>query len=88
MKKLNGQFFTTNYNTIFKNFNIPANETNIIEPFAGDKDLVKFINKENIEMYDIEPKYEDIVYRDCLIDVPDYENKFVITNPVVSSYRL
>jgi hypothetical protein len=79
-----GQFYTTNYEHILQNMCIPNNITNIIEPFAGNGDLLNFINnKENyrIECYDIEPKQDYIIEKDTLINPPDYDNKFILTNP-------
>jgi hypothetical protein len=79
-----GQFFTTNYKYILQNLYIPENITNIVEPFAGNCDLLSFIeNKEKyiIECYDIDPKKEYVIERDTLLDAPEYEDKFVITNP-------
>ena len=32
-------------------------------------------------MYDIEPKKDGIVKKDTLLNPPDYQGKFVITNP-------
>jgi hypothetical protein len=65
---------------------IPDNISNIIEPFAGAGDLLNFINdndrdKYNIECYDIEPKKDFIVKRDTLLNPPNFDNAFVITNP-------
>lgn len=44
-KKTLGQFYTTNYAYILQNFSIDKNVINIIEPFAGNGDLLNFINK-------------------------------------------
>lgn len=98
-KKQLGQFFTTNYKYILQNFQID-NECNIIEPFAGNCDLLNFIfdsdnetdnndivekinnsEKYKIELYDIDPKYDICVKQDTLKNIPDYSNKFIITNP-------
>jgi len=77
-----GQFYTTNYKYILKNLEIPKNIKNIIEPFAGNGDLIKFLKKEyKLECYDIEPKKDYIIKRDTLINPPDYKNKFILTNP-------
>jgi hypothetical protein len=78
-----GQFYTTNYNYILQSFSIPNNIKNIIEPFAGNGDLINFLdkNKYNIECYDIEPKKKYIIKRDTLINPPDYNNKYILTNP-------
>ena len=85
MKKELGQFYTKNYNYILKNITIPQNINDIIEPFAGEGDLLNYINsvdrKYNIEMYDIDPKRDNIIKKDTLLNPPDYKNKFVITNP-------
>lgn len=79
-----GQFMTTNYEYILQDMSIPSNIKKIIEPFAGNKDLLKFVkNKLNytIECYDIDPQKKDIIKRDTLIDPPEYANSFIITNP-------
>lgn len=83
-KKKYGQFMTTNYKYILKNMYIPNDVENIIEPFSGNCDLIKFIEnieKYNIEYYDIEPKKDYIIQRDTLNNPPVFENKFVLTNP-------
>jgi len=83
-KKKYGQFYTTNYKYILKNFKIPSNINNIIEPFAGNGDLLNFLNikeNNNVECYDIEPKKDNIIKKDTLLNPPDYNNKFLITNP-------
>jgi len=84
-KKQLGQFFTTNYEYILQNFIIPDGIVNIIEPFAGNGDLLNFINKQadqyTIECFDIEPKKDFIIQRDTLLDPPNYQDKYVITNP-------
>lgn len=92
-KKTLGQFYTTNYNYIFQNFTIPKDTINIIEPFAGKGDLLKFISNRDdltIECYDIDPKEESsfekkekikIEQRDTFKDPPVYNKKFIMTNP-------
>jgi len=79
-----GQFMTTNYEYILQNMFIPSNIKKIIEPFAGNKDLIKFIkNKSNyiITCYDIDPKKKNVITQNTLITPPDYTNSFIITNP-------
>lgn len=84
-KKQLGQFYTTNYAYILQNMYIPDNISNIIEPFAGAGDLLKFIYKDKdkykIECYDIEPKKDFIIKRDTLLNPPNFDGAFVITNP-------
>lgn len=82
-KKIYGQFFTTNSEYIIGNLisDIP-NNINIIEPFVGNGDLISDIpNNSNIEIYDIEPKIDNVIKQDTLKNSPIYLNKFVITNP-------
>jgi hypothetical protein len=79
-----GQFFTTNFKYILQNLNIPQEIHHIIEPFAGNGDLLNFIenkDKYTIECYDIEPKKDFIIQRDTLLNPLNYNNKFIITNP-------
>ena len=84
-----GQFYTTNYKYILSNLEVPKNIMgfsikNIIEPFAGNCDLLNFINNKNqytIELYDIDPKNSNIIKRNTLLNPPNYTNKFIITNP-------
>jgi len=83
-KKRLGQFFTTNYEYILQNMYIPDNVKYIIEPFCGNEDLLNFIkDKEKyiIEKYDIDPKNENIIKNDSLLNPISYTNKFIITNP-------
>ena len=79
-----GQYFTTNYKYILCNMIIPENVVNIIEPFCGNGDLLGFIENKDlytIECYDIEPKKDFILQKDTIQFPPNYENKFIITNP-------
>tara|TARA_Y100000389_G_scaffold187118_1_gene208203 strand:+ start:187 stop:1233 length:1047 start_codon:yes stop_codon:yes gene_type:complete len=82
-----GQFFTTNYNHILQSLSIPSNVNHIIEPFAGNKDLIKYLdenypNREfKIDCYDIDPKHDDIIMRDTLKDPPNFTGTYVLSNP-------
>ena len=79
-----GQFFTTNYKYILCNMKIPNNILHIIEPFTGNGDLLEFIENKDlytIECYDFEPKKDFIIQRDTIQFPPNYENKFILTNP-------
>ena len=80
-KKKLGQFYTTRYKYILQNLQIPDDINTVIEPFAGKGDLLKFVDGKTTECYDIDPKKEGVVQRDTLADPPDYNNKFVLTNP-------
>lgn len=82
-KKDLGQFFTKEYEYILQNMYIPIGVKHIIEPFCGNGDLLKFIKHEItiVECYDIDPKHNYISKRDTIMNPPDYNNKFVLTNP-------
>ena len=56
---------------------IPEKEK-IIEPFYGNGDLVKNID---CEYYDIDFPPDSPHHRDTLLNPPDYNGKYVITNP-------
>lgn len=82
-KKSLGQFYTTNYEYILQNIKIPKNVKHIIEPFVGNGDLLNMIKDNNIqlELYDIDPKIKNTIKRDTIINPPNYNRKFVLTNP-------
>lgn len=93
-KQILGQFYTTNQDYILQGMNIPENIKHIIEPFAGNGDLLKFIKNADadkdedkhvhaytLECYDIDPKKDFITKRDTITNPPIYSNKFVLTNP-------
>ena len=83
-KQVLGQFMTKNQEYILQNMKIPDNIINIIEPFSGEGDLLNFIdNKANykIECYDIDSKLDFVIKRDTIKNPPNYNNKFIITNP-------
>ena len=83
IKKQLGQFYTTNYEYILQNFKIPDKIKNITEPFYGNGDLIKFIDKTkyNIKCYDIEPKNNIAIKKDTIKNPPNYNNEYIITNP-------
>lgn len=82
-KKKLGQFYTTNYEYILQNFKIPKYAV-IIEPFTGNGDLLKILDNNNfyvIESYDIDPKHNYTLKRDTIKNPPNYNGKFILTNP-------
>ena len=83
-QQLLGQFMTTNQAYILQNLCIPENITQIVEPFAGNGDLLSFIQNPTqytIETFDIDPQLTRTVKQDTITNPPDYKNKFVMTNP-------
>lgn len=85
-KKSRGQFYTTNSSYILDGFPLPPSDIRcIIEPFAGKGDLIDWLRKSGytavIEAYDIEPKSDNIQKKDTLMNPPNYDNAWIITNP-------
>ena len=83
-KKLKGQFYTVNVDYIFQDLPFPNKGKKIIEPFAGNGDLISWLKKKSklpIEAFDIEPKKTFIRLQDTLKNPPDYDDSLVITNP-------
>jgi hypothetical protein len=85
-KKDKGQFYTTRSAYILEGMPLPPNTVRcIVEPFAGKGDLIDWIQKTSckarIEAFDIEPKKAGITQRDTLLDPPNYENAWILTNP-------
>ncbi|MDD5433100.1 MAG: hypothetical protein PHE77_00345 [Candidatus Pacebacteria bacterium] len=84
-KKLKGQFFTTNSNYILYGFDKFVRDKNIVDPFAGNKDLINWaINNgaQKIKGFDIDKRYVDgnlVLYNDSILDPQEYD--FVLTNP-------
>lgn len=78
-KKEHGQFYTVNHSYIMEGFDKPM--VKVSEPFAGRGDLLEWLGHTNYEAYDIDPKREDIVKRDTLLDPPTYKDTYIITNP-------
>lgn len=82
-KKNLGQFYTKNSSYIIKDLiEVFPKESVIIDPFCGDWDLLKLVDREHFVIgYDIDPKSEKVNKQNTLLEVPCYENKWVITNP-------
>ena len=84
-KKATGQFYTVQSAYILDGVARPPPGVRVVEPFAGQGDLLEWIGAENVvhsvEAYDIDPKHPTVVKRDTLLDPPDYRGAWVITNP-------
>lgn len=82
IKQQFGQFYTTNASYIVRNQinKILNKEEEIIDPFAGNNDLLCLIS-ENKKGFDIFPKSSEIEKRDTLLNPPNYKNKWILTNP-------
>lgn len=83
-KQYLGQYFTTNADNILLGWEHLVKDKEIIDPFAGGKDLINWAMHNGAQKYyayDIEPKSSDIIQNDSLMTPPSYEGKFVISNP-------
>lgn len=79
-KKEFGQFFSKNEELVEAFIHHIAPEDILIDPFAGDMDLLKHFDNVN-ESYDLFPLHESTVQNDSLLNPPNFKGKFVITNP-------
>lgn len=86
LKKKNlGQFFTTNVNYIFEGFSAFVKNKEVVDPFAGNQDLLNWAKKngaKSIKGFDFDKSLVDekiVFYNDSLNNPKKY--KFVITNP-------
>ena len=72
------QHFSTNKDLLFgMNFN----PIHAVDPFAGKCDLSNMFPYTMWELYDIDVKTPEVIYRDSLMNPIDYTGKTVITNP-------
>jgi Eco57I restriction-modification methylase len=79
-----GQFFTSNSDYILKGFEKFVNGKDVLDPFAGNGDLLKWAKKNgaaNCYGLDIDEKLinDKIKLNNSLVSIP--KSKFVITNP-------
>jgi len=85
-KKMKGQFYTTDSSYILEGLDgPPEHAAYILEPFAGKGDLIDWVKQmgytQPIYSYDIDPKRDDIIQQDTILNPPDYSNSWIITNP-------
>ena len=73
------QHFTKQYEKILKNIDFHPKEA--VDPFAGECDLFNYSTETKWTFYDIEPKKENVIKNDSLLNPIDYTGKTVITNP-------
>ena len=84
-KKQNGQFFTKNSDYILNGFDLFVKNKEIIDPFAGNGDLIKWAEKKHAKKvtgFDIDYKYinnKKVFFGDSIINSQKYS--FVLTNP-------
>lgn len=82
LKKDLGQFFSTNAVYIMQELltHFPKTAT-IVDPFAGNWDLLHLFSTTSKEGYDIDVKNANTIQRDTLKNSLHLQNKWVITNP-------
>jgi len=85
MKKQFGQFFTTNSDYILQGLGEFIQNKEVIDPFAGNQDLIRWSRKNNCKKaigFDCDKKYVDdknVFYNDSINYSQKY--KFICTNP-------
>lgn len=81
-KKELGQFYTTNAKFIIGDLIKNIKSKTIVDPFVGNWDLLNlFENSYNKIGYDIDPKNDDTIKKNSLIENIDYSGVAVVTNP-------
>lgn len=85
IKKQLGQFFTINSDYILQNLEKYIKGKNVVDPFAGSGDLIKWAEKNEVRKikgFDVDKKLVDgkiVFYNDSISNPKRY--KFVLTNP-------
>jgi len=82
-KQCLGQFYSEKATTMLSGMRPSCSaNTKLIEPFVGNGDLARWAMPLSFsETYDLDPRTENAVVRDTLLNPPSYEGKYVITNP-------
>lgn len=83
-KQALGQYFTTNADVILQGYESLVKDKTVVDPFAGGGDLLLWATKHGaraVEAYDIAPINAETRQNDSLCNPPDYQGKFVLTNP-------
>lgn len=79
-----GQFFTTNSDYILSGFEFVVNGKCVIDPFAGNGDLLSWAEKNGAIQtigYDLVPRKDTIIKNDSIRNPPSYTNKVLVSNP-------
>ena len=85
IKRQLGQFFTINSEYILQNLNKYIKNKEVVDPFAGNGDLIKWARKNGVKKikgFDVDKRLVDkktIFYNDSILKPKTY--KFVLTNP-------
>lgn len=82
-QQLTGSFFTRNAEKLLQGFEDMAKGAQIVEPFAGDGDLVEWCLRhgaKSVEQYDLSPRSESVQQNDSIAN-PILDRPVVVTNP-------
>ena len=81
-KKEYGIFYSKNADKLIGNLKEFINKCDVmIDPFAGDNDLLNLFPNNKKIGYDIHPKHKGTIKLNTLLYPPNYSNKTIITNP-------
>ena len=74
---------------IFNGFTEPDKSMTIVEPFNRNGLMIKkYLNDYTCLLYDIDPLTDSIEKRDIFLDQPDYNNKYIISQPPVLALNM
>jgi len=77
-----GQHYSIKADTLLTGMQRPPAGAIVIEPFAGQGDLLRWLGPGYINVsFDLEPKAPGILQRNTLLDAPRYAGSYVLTNP-------
>ena len=77
-----GQHYSERAEDLLVGVSRPPKNAVVIEPFAGQGDLLKWLGPGYITVaYDVEPKAPNVLTRDTLANPPKYAGTYVLTNP-------
>ena len=72
----------TPYETLFEGIERPPKGAVVIDPFAGDGSLLKWLGEGYITLgYDKEPTQPRVLRKDCIANRPNYAGSYVIAEP-------
>lgn len=83
-KKQLGAFYTTNSDRILRKFTAHIKGKDVVDPCCGNRDLLnwaEYHGAASVLGYDINPQTPADVHQDTIMNVPDYTDKFLLTNP-------
>lgn len=79
-----GLYFTENCDTLLDGFEHLVENRFVIDPFAGNMDLISWATRHNAigyKAYDLFPLSDDVIENDSIVNPPNYFGAFLLSNP-------